>query len=348
MNPSSPSPRHRPRPLSAALLLSLAAAPLVASAQSSVTVYGIADVFVEWADGGNGGITRVESGGIAQSRLGFLGSEDLGGGLKAQFNLESGFAFDTGQTGASFWSRQAWVGLASPDWGAIKLGHQYTPLFLTTFAFDTFGLGNAGNFWNLSGYGNFWQSNSVVWESPRWGGLALRALWAPGEQTGSRLGRYAALSADYTAGALNLVGSYDQRGVSAQGSLARYVAVGGSYDFGAAKLFAGWQSVRHADPAEPANADARIASIGVHVPVSAAGRVAASLTVRQDRAVDERDARQVAIGYFHALSRRTTLYTVVGQIANDDQAAFGIGYTPVAVRTGHDVRAVQAGIQHLF
>lgn len=347
MKPSSPSSRHRPLRF-AALLLTLAAAPLAASAQSSLTVYGIADVFVEWADGGNGGITRVESGGIAQSRLGFLGSEDLGGGLKAQFNLESGFAFDTGQTGSSFWSRQAWVGLASRDWGAIKLGHQYTPLFLTTFAFDTFGLGNAGNFWNLSGYGNFWQHNSVVWESPRWGGLALRALWAPGEQSGSREGRYAALSFDYTADRLNLVASYDQRGVSARGSLARYVAVGGSYDFGGAKLFAGWQSVRHADPVEPANADARIASIGVHVPVSAVGRVAASVTVRQDRAADDRDARQIAIGYFHALSKRTTLYGVVGQIANDDQAAFGIGYTPIAVRTGHDVHAVQAGIQHLF
>jgi predicted porin len=333
----------------AALAMAALASPSLARAQaSSVTVYGIVDLFTEFGNAGKGTVTRVESGGIAQTRLGFTGREDLGGGLGAEFTLESGFAADTGSTGTNFWSRQAHVGLTDKSLGALRIGHQYTPLFLTTYAFDAFGLGTAGNFWNLSQYGNFWQDNAIVYETPDWSGLSARALYAPSEKGGSGQGKYSALSLSYNAGPLQLVGSFDKRGVVANGPQASYLALGGTYDFTVAKLFFGLQTVKHAEPAEAVNADARIYSLGVHVPVSATGKVAASYTWRDDRSAANQGASQIALGYYHALSKRTTLYTAASRISNKNGGALGIGYTPLAVTAGHSAQALQFGINHNF
>lgn len=343
---------HRTSPVVLASLATVAALsglmPTAAAAQSAVTVYGIVDLFAEIGNAGHGTVSRLESGGIAQSRLGFTGREDLGGGLAAEFTLESGFAADTGTTGSAFWSRQSHVGLSHRQWGAVRFGHQYTPLFLTTLAFDAFGLGTAGNFWNLSQYGNFWQDNAVVVETPSWGGLSLRGLWSPSEQSGSRVGRYAALSADWRVGPWQLVASYDQRGVQPGAQAARYVAVGGNVDLTVAKLFFGAQTVRHAAPAEALNDDARLYTAGVHVPVGASGRVAASYGRRDDRSAADQDASQWALGYFHSLSKRTTLYSVAGRLGNGAGGVLGIGYTPLPVLPGHAAKALQFGLQHTF
>ncbi|WP_308610527.1 porin [Massilia frigida] len=101
----------------------------VAMAQSSVTVYGVADAALVKESGGvAGGVTKMVGGVEGGSRLGFRGTEDLGGGLAAIFTLEMGFNLDTGtsaQGGVAF-GRQAFVGLNSKA-GALTLGRQYTP-----------------------------------------------------------------------------------------------------------------------------------------------------------------------------------------------------------------------------
>lgn len=328
--------------LSTMLVLS----PLLAQAEG-VTVYGIADVFVEAARAGQGTITRVESGGIAQSRLGFTGQEDLGGGLKAIFTLESGFAYDTGSTGSAFWSRQAFVGLGDKDWGTLTLGHQETPLFLTTYAFDAFGLGNSGNYWNLSQYSNFWVDNVVAYETPVWGGFSARLFYAPSEQA-SGIGRYTAASVNYTRGPLNIVASYDEQTILSSGKAAVHATVGGSYDFRVLKLFAGFESIKDAAPVEASNHDARLGTVGMHVPVTGTGKVVASITHRDDRSAARQDATQWAAGWFESLSKRTTLYTTYGQIQNKNGGTFGIGYTPITVAAGHTVQSLQLGINHTF
>ena len=99
----------------------LATAALTAQAQSSVTLYGTVDAAVEHlSNAPTGGITRMPglTGGSAPSRLGFRGSEDLGGGLRAIFTLEQGISVDNGtlnQGGRAF-GRQAFVGISAP-WG---------------------------------------------------------------------------------------------------------------------------------------------------------------------------------------------------------------------------------------
>lgn len=118
-------------------LIALAALAAVGavSAESSVTLYGLVDTYLaaRSTDTGktNGSLTQsyLNSGGVNASRWGMRGTEELGGGLKANFQLESGFAADTGasnSTTATLFSRQSWVGL-SGNFGAVKVGRIQTP-----------------------------------------------------------------------------------------------------------------------------------------------------------------------------------------------------------------------------
>ena len=116
-------------------LIALAALAVVsaASAQSTVTMYGILDAYVasNSVDTGTGSVstTHVGSGAVNGSRWGMKGSEDLGGGLKANFKLESGFSIDTGASGqGALFGRQALVGL-SGGFGAVSFGHIATPYY---------------------------------------------------------------------------------------------------------------------------------------------------------------------------------------------------------------------------
>src|SRR6476660_2912926 len=107
----------------------LAALPLAASAQSSVVVYGIVDASVarENTDFNNGSRTVMASGNQSTSRIGFRGTEDLGNGLKALFNIEAGVAIDTGAADSSLFGRRAVVGLQGA-FGTLTLGREYTPI----------------------------------------------------------------------------------------------------------------------------------------------------------------------------------------------------------------------------
>lgn len=130
--------------LIAAATLSLVSS--LAAAQSSVTVYGTVDLGV-LTQNHAANKTQVYNGGIAPSIWGFRGSEALGGGLKAHFNLEGHIAADTGAaggnatTGASaLFRRQSNVGLSSAEWGTLTLGNQYSPAILAFAATDPRGL----------------------------------------------------------------------------------------------------------------------------------------------------------------------------------------------------------------
>ncbi len=118
-------------------------APLLASAQS-VTLYGVVDTGVEYVSnvGANGyGLTRVPNNtATVPSRWGLRGTEDLGGGLKSIFVLESGFAPDTGSSnqGGRLFGRQALVGLSN-QYGQLSFGRQYTMLFWATLDSDILG-----------------------------------------------------------------------------------------------------------------------------------------------------------------------------------------------------------------
>lgn len=150
-----------------------------AMAQSSVTLYGVADA----------GIAKIKSGGSdssnktefsshstmnnGNSRVGLRGVEDLGGGLKAGFQFETGIDLDNGAADGTFWARQANVWLGG-NWGTLKLGRQFTPSYLATSAYELTGTANYSaltNTYNIAGIG-FRADSAFAYVTPNMGGFS--------------------------------------------------------------------------------------------------------------------------------------------------------------------------------
>ena len=101
-----------------------------AHAQSSVTLYGVVDNGIEYQSGGAGHVVRASSGGLFATVYGFVGHEDLGGGLRVNFQLEQGFSAVNGapQNSADAFNRLAWVGM-SGRFGELRVGRQKKPQY---------------------------------------------------------------------------------------------------------------------------------------------------------------------------------------------------------------------------
>lgn len=178
-----------------------------AAAQSSVTLYGVVDVFGQYLNSGAG--TKAgpgtayapgfhsfseRSGGSTGSLFGLRGSEDLGGGLKAVFDVENGFNVNNGSffgdTTALFY-RQSWVGLKHDDYGSLTFGRQYQPSFWAVYPTDPFrgnevmspiaaaDLAGARDRATLATqYVSGRQSNSILYQSPDWRGVRVYGMYA--------------------------------------------------------------------------------------------------------------------------------------------------------------------------
>ena len=128
----------------AAAIAAVVAMPFVALAQTTpanVTIYGLLDLNLARESAGDKERVGVDHGELNGSRLGFKGSEALGGDLKAIFTIESGFDPSTGtaEQGGRLFGRQSFVGLESASWGRLTLGRQYSPAFVALDPFDATG-----------------------------------------------------------------------------------------------------------------------------------------------------------------------------------------------------------------
>src|SRR5437762_2042426 len=165
----------------------LAASPLLASAQSSVTLYGVIDTGVEYVSnvGANGhGLVRMPNlTATVPSRWGIRGSEDLGGGLKSIFVLESGFSPDSGSSnqGGRLFGRQALVGLTN-QYGQLSFGRQYTMLFWATLDSDILGPNVYGS-GSLDSYLPNTRADNAVSYKGTFGGFTVGATYSFGRDT---------------------------------------------------------------------------------------------------------------------------------------------------------------------
>ena len=336
-----------------ALALATASA---AQAQSSVTVYGVVDVFVQYGKGA-GTQLAVQSGGVSGSRLGFKGSEDLGGGLKAQFQLESGILVDTGAqaNASSFFTRQSWVGLSSTTWGSLSAGRQTIPQYDVLDAFDTFatGVGSSASSSIVSTTSR--ANNSVKYSSPKLGGFSGMALIGMGEtaptatNSGDNANVYA-LSGTYSGGPFSagLALNVFKRGTNALAD-ARYLLATAAYDFGVARLSGAVQKVRNLAGTD--SMDRTEAMVGVNVPVTERNTVSVAMGQVITSGQSAMNARQVSLGATHVMSKRTSFYGVLSHIANGaatsytTTAANGLGPITTA---GKDVSSLQVGVRHAF
>lgn len=321
--------------VAAAALLAVAGA---AQAQSSVKLYGYVEgTFGSYENfnlltGTVDRTTEVGSGNMMTSFIGLAGSEDLGGGLKAEFALESFLANDTGSTlgnmAGGFWGRASWVGL-SGDFGRVILGQYDNAMFTYGLLYNPFGSSmvfspTMVSYYGLSGtvfgtpslatlgYDTGWV-NSVTYETPNFGGFTASLQYAPKETTasGDAKDNYA-LSAAYNAGPLSVMGVYTSSGASSAAYVARQknYALGASYDFGVAKLMGQYSVVK--DETGGADDKRKFFQVGVSVPVTAAGNLMVSYgQTKYEDGVVEPKLKQFSVGYDYSLSKRTGVYAAL-------------------------------------
>ncbi|MGP8431791.1 porin [Paraburkholderia fungorum] len=214
-----------------------------ALAQSSVTLYGIVDQSIRYttnADADNKASVQMTNGAITNSRWGLKGSEDLGGGLKAIFRLESGFEPETGQLDSknTLFNRYAYVGLQG-NFGTVEMGRQTTEGFNLFGDLDPLTVGNyMANYWPYfltQGY----VSNTVSY-SKTIAGLNVGASYGFGGQAGSLSeNSYWGVRGEYTTGALTLGGVYQQTR-DMQSHAQQMWGAAGRYVIGPASLFLGY------------------------------------------------------------------------------------------------------------
>lgn len=194
-----------------------AAAPVMA--QSSVTIYGAVDTALVYTNN-QGGLHNLylRTGNLNASKIGFKGSEDLGGGMQAVFTLENGFDLNTGamSSAGTLFNRQSFVGLASSSTGTVLLGRQYTPYFQYVGAIGPTSVltgATGAHPGDVDGLDTTVRiSNSVTYTTPTFGGGAqVSALYGFGETAGSfSTGNTYSLAAKYDVAAWNFALGYQR------------------------------------------------------------------------------------------------------------------------------------------
>ncbi len=336
------------------LIATAALIAATAQAQSSnVTVYGIMDLFVQYGHGGAGTQTAVQSGGVSGSRLGFKGTEDLGNGVQAKFQLEQGISADTGAqaSSTSAWNRQAWVGLFSQQLGALTAGRQTLPHYDILDNHDTFGTGagsvSSSGILNYTSRGN----NSLKYTSPTVGGFQAMAFASLGEVTaphGDSNNLYS-LGGTYAAGPLSAGVAYNVFKPATTGVDAKYALLTASYDLGVAKLAGALQQVRNLGNAD--NVDRTEVMVGVNVPLSETNTLSAQVGGNRVAHTSGGDAVQWSLGDTIVLSKRTKVYAIASFINNGSNTAYSTDTATAKGPTttaGKDVSSLQVGIRHAF
>ena len=346
-----------------ALALATLASAATCHAQSSVTVFGLLDTgYGHYRVHGGDSHTQMATDGIASSRLGLRGQEDLGGGLRASFWLEGGVS--AAEPSDFSFARRSTVSL-SGDWGELRMGRDYTPTYMIQSEFSgpwvTNGVGESLVYRGratLYGNANGGQSThvraskSVSYFLPKsLGGLSGQLQYAFSPATdGSQTGRYLGGRLTYKQGPWGVGAAYSDatRGPNAPATRPRDLqsaSLGASYDFGVAALEALVVRDRVAMPRGRKTLNGWTA--GLTVPVGAGEWRASYGRVGFHYPTDNARASKLALGYVHHLSKRTALYATYAYVRNSHGAAFTVGGGPTAT-ADHAVSGQNLGIRHSF
>jgi predicted porin len=331
------------------IALACACAATGAWAQSSLTLFGVVDVGVARLTGDGTSRSGVSTGGANISRLGFRGTEDLGGGLAASFWLESGLDVDTGTGkapgGGLGFNRRATASVSSADWGELRLGRDDAATFLNTLIFDPFltnGVGGTNAFIMLGAPIQI--SNAVSYFLPgALGGFYGQAQYAFGEATAGSQGNYWGVRGGWRGKALHVAAAAGvlKGATSSDDNHIRNAGV--SYDFGPARPSLLW--------AVEDRAGVKITAweLGVTAPVGP-GELRAQAS-RYDTANSDADWRKIAIGYGYNLSRRTQVYGTIAHVDNSAGAQRSIGVQGLAApgtSLGGTSNGYEVGVRHSF
>ncbi len=320
------------------LALAVAAAlPSHAIAQTNIVLNGSIDQSLEYfgsdVDGEDSDL-RVTNGVWAGSRFAISGSEELGSGLKAIFNIEHRLSPDTGTvtSGATFWAGQAWVGLQG-GFGTVRLGRQYTPVRRALEPGDVTGYSWYNNGDGLGGITTRF-NNDLSYQSPGLGGFTVHAAYAAGESSAApfdnKLGDAFGIAGVGKFGPASVGLGYHNidagstPGVDDTTELA--LSVGATFGRVGVGLAGAQREVNNV------KRKAYFASGSVTV-----GAGAIYLTLKQDDQGTDLDNTGVGLTYSHGLSKRTFLYA-------------SLGYNQVEQAEGGDIKpkSLALGIRHFF
>ncbi|WGS54712.1 porin [Paraburkholderia sp. D15] len=337
-------------------LLALPAALLAsgAYAQSSVTLYGLVDAGIAYvhnaqsASGQNQStLVKFSSGNVSGSRWGLKGTEDLGGGLAAVFQLENGFNVGTGTLGQGSreFGRKAVVGLSSSTLGTVTLGRQYDPIvdLVQGLTEDNYFGGTFASPGDLDNYDNSLRvSNSIKYVSPLFAGFQVEALYGVGGVAGATgNGQTYSFGAAYANGPLSLGAGYFyanggntttnnvrtwnsssdtlfntviNSGFASAKSI-QIVRVGGQYVIGAATIGAAYSNTQYATDAFSAyhsTAKFNNGSVFFNYQITPALRTGVGYNYTSLTGPSSAHYNQVNLGADYALSKRTDLYALAG------------------------------------
>ncbi len=342
--------------LALASMAAIASIPSLALAQSTVTLFGVADVAVGKVKNGSAGSqTRMASGSASTSRWGVRGVEDLGGGLKAGFHLEQGVNLTNGSIDTTrAFGRRSTVSLLG-GFGEVRLGRDYTPTALNTFAdeFGVVGVGSRGIFSYGAG-SNLGSTattvlradNAVSYFLPNIGGVYGQfQASADGSAVGNK---YLGGRVGYKNGPIDLGLAYGKTETGSTPDFKNY-NIQFNYNFGVAILHT-LLDVKQWSPRE-----SKDFSIGATIPVGqGAVKVGYTLANRSGGAIgsgfgDADDSARFGLGYMHNLSKRTTLYTTYGLVTNKGAARSSVNYAaPTGMLGGEKSSGVEFGVRHTF
>ncbi|MFT3812022.1 MAG: porin [Acidovorax sp.] len=334
----------------------------VASAQSKVELFGVVDVGVARLSGTGVSKVGLSTGGANISRLGFRGTEDLGGGLKAGFWLEAGLDVDSGQGkgtggGLSF-NRRSTVSLMG-NFGELRLGRDDSASFLNTLIFDPFltnGVGGTMGFTmlgipgaaNATGGAPIQISNAISYFLPEnLGGFYGQVQLALGEQPSGtpnhKQGDYRGVRLGYRQGPLHAALAAAKLYGDTSGNDLTAGNVGLSYDLGMVKPMLLWASEKRG------SLKVTILQLGATAPVGN-GELRASYG-HYNTADSNADWNKISLGYGYNFSKRTQVYGTYGYVKNKDGANRSIGVqglSATGTSYGGSSSGIEVGIRHFF
>lgn len=350
-------------------LAALTAFAGVASAQSSVTISGIADVAARNVKNGTAGsLSSLSNGGQATSRLAFRGVEDLGGGLKAGFWLETELGVDSGSGGSTvgtatgvMWARRSSVSLMG-GFGELRLGRFTTSTYESFGAVEIFGYVGVASPANLRGsfYSNAGasltaaavrNSNMIAYYLPsNLGGLTGEFQVGAGENAANQ-NKSMAARLGYSAGPVMVTASYGTfKKDKAMVDDLKTVNFGGTFNAGFAIFGALFEKSKYS------TLEQKLTTVNLRVPVGA-GLIKAQYTKASGKGAaatpDQYTAKSFGLGYVHNLSKRTSLYTTYGKVDNGGTATTGSTFTatssgPAGIKRGETSTGYEFGITHNF
>lgn len=325
-----------------------------AQTASTVTLFGSFDAGVRNVSNANtngDSVTTMSSGGTYNSnRIGFRGTEDLGGGNNAHFWLETGFNSGSGALGGNLFDRTATVGMGG-SWGSIDLGRQYTVAFRTVGTYDPFNYKYTGIL-PPAGVTAGTRNNNAIQYAGTFGAITARAEWALGEVAGSNNnGSAKAIGVGYAAGPITVGAAHTEK---KPGNLDyRHDTVGGAYKMGPMRVAVGYTKDKQkaATTATAGDTTRKDIWVGGSYDVTPAATISLAYyktdLTRASTVAATGDKKLLILGGTYAMSKRTNLY------ADIDQAKYSTGAnntlaTPATIKGDKKVNGLSIGMNHTW